>query len=210
MNTRKHKLGLRHRPVPEKIIRCGHLVASLRRLPAERQQLLLLDEFETLHQLAAADDKAVNLLRNQLASAIKRRAARTKALEEAAHRSAMAHAIRVKSEQELHAVGLDLEAPKTSIGLPAAPKRLRAMPVGGDSSGAVKLRWVRPVRHCFHIIEMTTDPSGKDGWKIVAHGNRASCIVRGLKPGALHWFRVSAQTATGQGPWIELQARAGH
>jgi hypothetical protein len=93
--------------------------------------------------------------------------------------------------------------------LPGAPKNLRSMSFHGDKSGVVKLRWERPVRHCFHLIEATADPSGKTSWKLVAQGNRASCVVRDLQPGMLYWFRVSAQTASGRGPRIELEARAG-
>ena len=209
MQTRKHKLGLRHRPVPEKIATCGQLVLSMRQLPTEMQRHLFLDELEAIQQQAAADDQEVNLLRNQLAAALTRRGENTKAMETAAKRSALAYACRVKSEVELQAAGLTLEAPKISVGLPNAPTQLRAVPVASHSGGVVKLRWVRPVRHCFHTVEVTSDPSGKTGWREVAQGARASCLVRGLQPGVLYWFRVSARTATGKGPWIQTRARAG-
>lgn len=57
---------------------------------------------------------------------------------------------------------------------------------------------------------MTADPDGKTGWQNVATGNRASCVVPGLEPGRLYWFRVCAQTASGPGPWAALLVRAGY
>jgi hypothetical protein len=210
MTTRKHKLGLRHRPVPEKIATCGNLVAGLRRLPAELRQLVYLDEFQEAHTEAEAAQREVELVRCQLASALAARQQKTKKLERAAHRSADAYSLRVNSEEDLSAVGLRLEAAKSSIGLPSAPTQLRSLPAGGEATGTVKLRWKRPVRHCFHVVEVTDDVNRKTGWKRVTQCGRASCMARGLKPGELYWFRVAAETATGLGPWSELRARASH
>jgi hypothetical protein len=210
MTTRKHKLGLRHRPVSEKIVTCGHLLTGLQRSPAELQPLLFLDEFAEAHTEAAAAQRKVERLRCQLASALSARQQKTKKLEDAAHRSATAYSLRVNSEHELSAVGLSLEAAKSSIGLPGAPTQLRTLPINGDITGTVKLRWKRPVRHCFHIVEVTEDVNGQTGWKFLTQCGRASCIARGLKPGVLYHFRVAAQTATGLGPWSQLLARVSH
>ena len=105
-------------------------------------------------------------------------------------------------------MGVQPENTRRPLPTPGAPTHLRAVS-GLNQPGAVKLRWTRPQRRCHHEIEMTTDPNGRTGWKLVANGDPAHCVIHHLEPGTVCWFRVRAHGTAGPGPWAMLPARGG-
>jgi hypothetical protein len=85
------------------------------------------------------------------------------------------------------------------VGQPGAPTNLRVTP--GTHSGTAMLRWKRTVRRCVFLIEATTDPNGLTSWARVKECTPQKCLLKGLTPGQVYWFRVAALNAHGTGPW---------
>jgi hypothetical protein len=208
MKLIKFKLGLRNRTMADQFKICGRVVEHIAKLPAGKRQHVKLTELQTGRSKAEASDTQVRQLRVQLKAALSRRNEDFKKYRTAVVLASMGASLDATSASEVIEAGLDLEAPKAPVGLASAPTELRSVPVLDGSTGAVGLRWKRPVRRCFFVIERTTDLESQTGWKREYGTQAARHIVRGLKPGQAYLFRVAAQNTAGVGAWSYILARA--
>jgi len=178
--------------------------APVAKAPAEKRKGVDVENLHSLRAAAEASHREVAQLQVELKAAITRRNDRLVKYCDAVNCSAFGVSASAETGLDLVSCGLKLEAPKRPIGLPNAPTNFRAVPFA--LNGAVKLRCKRPVRRCFFTIEMTTDPQAKTGWiRLDPEGSScaASWVIRGLQPGVLYCFRVSAHNTAGQGPWSD-------
>jgi hypothetical protein len=208
MKMRKHKLGLRNRTLTDQFAICGRVVDRIAARPPGKRKYVKLTALVAARLKAEGSDEQVRQLRNQLKAALTARNADFKKYRTAVGYAAQAASFDATSEGELLAAGLSLEAPKAPIGLASAPTKLRSVPVLDGSTGAVALRWKRPVRRCIFVIEYTTDVESQTGWRREYGTEAARRVVRGLAPGQTYMFRVAAQNTAGVGAWSYILARA--
>lgn len=67
--------------------------------------------------------------------------------------------------------------------------------------GYSDLRWPPLKGAVGYVIEGTDAPSAGGGWKHAGFSTRAKFTANGATPGVVHWYRVAALNAEGQGPW---------
>ena len=80
-----------------------------------------------------------------------------------------------------------------------APENVTAATNG--SPGTTKVRWPGLPGAVSYLVEMSTDPFARTGWRQVATPTKASCEVEGAEPGRPAWFRVAGVNPLGTGPW---------
>jgi hypothetical protein len=198
--TNTFKLGLRNQKPHKKLEICQQLMNGLGKLTPEEREAIWWPDLQEKCADAEQALKDIALLRAELRAAFSRRTKTQREMCRAAERSANGLAVRVSYDPvQGTAGGLTLRRPKQPVGQAAAPGQLRAL--RGSHEGSVVLRWKRPVRRCVFLVEMTTDPNGLTGWVRVKECLPAKCELKGLPLGVLHWFRVAALNAHGQGPW---------
>lgn len=206
----KFKLGLRNRTAADKLVIRTHFTRRLAALPPEKRPHVRLEPLQAACDASEAAHVAVATLRMNLTAAITRRNDCDAEFDRVTESAAIGFSFSVKSEAEYFAVGLDVQNRNRPLGLAAAPTRLRSEPVPGMATGAVMLRWKRPLRRCYFYVEHTPDARASMGWTRVSGSLAAKLVIRDLEPGQLYWFRVRAHNNAGAGPWCEaLQARAG-
>ncbi len=197
---KRFKLGFRNRSVREQLEICQRLSNGVGKLPKDQRAALAHIPLVATVTEAAAAHAAVERLRSELRSALRWREIKLRAARKVATRAALAVYVHSKGNATAQlAAGLELQVGRRSVGQPAAPGNLRALPA--ELEGTVRLRWKRPVRRCLFIIEMTRAVDAAGGWKRVASSLKQTCTVTNLASGMKHWFRVAATNAHGQGPW---------
>jgi hypothetical protein len=208
MEQKAFKLGFRNKSVAERLSICRRFVQSVAKVPPEKRRYVKLAERQV--QLANADKAVVRVevLRSQLREAISTRNSLANRLYREVTCDASGILVTAENNSDVLAAGLELPKPKRPKGKPGVPTRLRGQ--AARISGAVELRWKRPLRRCFFVVQFTSDPSVETGWKFMLSCSNARCQVEGLRPGAQYWFRIAAGNAHGQGPWTSPMAvRAG-
>ncbi len=161
-------------------------------------------------QLADAEKAVVRVevLRSHLREAISKRNTLVNRLCQEVTYDASGYLVTAENNSDVLAGGLELPKPKRPKGKPGVPTRLRGQ--ASRFSGAVELRWKRPLRRCFFVVQFTSDPSVETGWKFLLTCSNAKCHVEGLRPGTQYWFRIAAGNAHGKGPWSSpIAIRAG-
>jgi hypothetical protein len=195
-----YKLGFRNQKPEKKISICRGLLASLGKLPPEKQEKVGWAAFKEKCDEAEGALVEVATLRAELRAALAGRNRKLRELCRAAEGSARSYAIDVDFDRtQILAGGVTLVAAKRRVGQPGAPERLRAR--RGTMAHSARLLWKRPVRRCVFLVEATTDPSGQSGWVRMKECTAAKCSLPELEPGQLYWFRVAALNAHGTGPW---------
>jgi hypothetical protein len=199
---KRYKLGFGNRTVLEQIAICRRVVGGIAKLPAKQQQGMA--KYPVADSVAEAAEAVarVDSLKTALRAALVRRNSKVDIMRRHATSAAAVIAVATDGDPEaLLTAGVGVAKPKSPVGQPAAPTRLRV--VETNFEGAVRLRWQRPVRRCAFIIQMTTAPSALRGWKSVGISIKQSSLVTGLKSGVKGWFRVGATNSQGQGPWSQ-------
>jgi hypothetical protein len=200
----QYKLNFRNKNHQEQLGMFARLITSLDALPAERRNDEYLEELRTVAAAARASHAKIASLRADLKTELSQRKTLFEAGRKSAQRAGVGALLKTKWEPaDVLAAGLDLAAStKTSVGLPAPPLNLRAVPTAGE--GEAQLRWQRTVRRCVFEIEWHTDPTAVDGWHRAATCTKAKCLVKGLVSGGKYWFRVRANNAHGASAWSNL------
>ncbi len=196
----RYKVGFRNRSANERIEISQKFIARVPNVPAPKRRLVHLDELEA--SLAEATDLRAEYLAAQVAvNHIRQRYAEAvKVLCQRVTLSAIGLSNGVgKDDHEYLAAGLQLSAPRQSQPLPPAPMALRVERLTGP--GRAGLRWKGSLRRCCYVIEVTTDPEGRHGWKRQSQTFKHRAVVDHLRSAVWHWIRVAGVNACGQGPW---------
>ncbi len=199
---KRHKLSFANRPVHEQLAICQRVADGVATLPAEQRELLAEIPIADSTEAAAKACAAVEAAKLALKAALHDRKIKLRAARQ--HADYIGLKLSSKAADDPAAflrAGLEVAKEKQPVGLPSAPAHLRARAT--DFEGRAKLRWLRPVRRCTFLVEMTTDPNAATGWKQVRISLRQSCEVDGLESGKKYWFRLAASNAHGQGPWSQ-------
>ena len=207
MKLSKHKLGFRNQTVLQKLAICRRFLHAVQALPEDTRETVQFARCQS--QLAAATE-AVNLvetLRGQLRAAVTDRNQKVEAACRGTTGSALAYSSLGKSEHHLLQGGLDLIHRRKTLGRPAMPPKFHSQPTRLE--GAVSLRWVRPMRRCAFVVQISTNPGDPNSWQHGLTCSTTDCLIDGLTPGARYWFRVMALNRYGNGPWTQpLPVRA--
>lgn len=84
-----------------------------------------------------------------------------------------------------------------------APPELRAWCT--DYPGCIKLHWGRVKnKRMYHLWYATGDPNDPDAWQLLAIVSPNHYTAEQLASDVVHYFRVSALGALGEGPWSDL------
>lgn len=202
MKTKRHKLNFGNRTVLEQLAICRRVADGFARLPAEHQA-----KFADTNVIGAADEadaacQEAENLKIALRGALQRRNQKVRAARDAASSAAIGIWLATNGDPAaMLASGLEIVRDKQPVGKPDAPANLRTLPT--EFEGTARLRWKRPVRRCWFVVEATTDPAAQSGWKDLMTSFKQTCTVTGLKGGMKYWFRIAASNAHGQGPWSQ-------
>jgi hypothetical protein len=205
MHRRGIKLGFRNKSAEERMGICRRTIRGFKKAPAAH--LLPGKREELQEKLAVAEENMalVARLRSELRTALGERNKSVKELCHAVTFAAKGFVGNVSFDgPAMLKGGLELAAVWRRQPPPGAPKFFRAE--RGAHVGSVALRWKRPTRRCFFIVEATTDPSGRTGWERQVACTKAKCVLKDLEPGRLCWFRVAAIGSRGQSPWSQSVA----
>lgn len=200
IHMKHYKLSFTNKSIPATLAICRRVSDGMARLPEDKRPPAV--EFPVAERVAQAGAAVARVenLRAELRAAKTDRAMKVRAARIEATRAAERIFWHNPLDPALHlAAGLELEADKRPVGLPAAPGNFRARATAFE--GQVELRWKRPLRRCIFLIEMTTDPAAASGWTYMGTTVRQKFIVTNLAGGVKCWFRVRALNAHGHGPW---------
>ena len=198
----RFKLGFRNKPVADQLSICERTVANLSAKPDRMDDAKKLsDASDAVKALRASHDR-ITSLRGQLKAEIQNRQKLLRTARERVYYACLNAAVKMDFDPAgLSAAGLELERPKNvPVGVPGVPEYLRGEPT--NVKGEARLRWKRPVRRCWFLIECCTDIQAGD-WKLLESATQQVHVVSGLKSGGEFWFRVCAENSHGQGPWSQ-------
>src|SRR5262245_9942931 len=137
---KRHKLGFRNKSIPAQLAICRRVADGMARLPEGKRPSA--EEYPVAQRVAeaAAAVARVENLRAELRAAKADRAAKVRAARVAATYAASRVSIDNRNDPAaLLVAGLELEADKRPVGMPAAPGNLRARATAFE--GQVELRW---------------------------------------------------------------------
>ena len=197
----KFKMGFRNRPVQEQLDICERAVKNIVALAPQKRVDVDMDRLQDAVAAARANENHIAALRAELKAGLARRNEQLGWARNVVTWACAATAMRTEqTPQELLALGLTLEKPKTPIGLPEAPVSVRAE---SGREGEVTFRWKRPMRRCVFEVEFRAESSQEDGWQKTEMCCQQCCTIKGLASGLKHLFRTRAHNAQGTGPWSQ-------
>jgi hypothetical protein len=195
---RHYKLNFRNRPLAEQLAHCEQHLQNLSPLPAEQRPNVDLAQWQDAIAAARTSFDRVAQLRLALKTEITRRnqllrVARAKTEQAVGH-------VAVQANLQPHAmvaVGLELEAPKSPVGVPGGVTDIQGEP--HSEEGKVRLRWKRPLRRTTFMIQVRAE--NETEWRLFETSVATKTILEGLTSGVKYWFRVCALNAHGKGAW---------
>ena len=201
----RYKLNFRNKNHLDQLGMFEKIITSLDALPADQREDAYLEELRTVTEAARASHSRIASLRSELKSEVSHRKTLFAAGRTAANRAGVGALLKTgtRDAAKILAVGLDLHAStKVSVGLPAAPMNLHAVPTDGE--GEAQLRWKRTVRRCGFEVQWHADPPDADHWHQEVTCFKQKYLVKGLVSGGKYWFRVRASNAHGTSAWSNL------
>lgn len=103
------------------------------------------------------------------------------------------------NEEKIAGTGFTVRPANAPVGVPAAPKNLRAK--RGVLGGEVDLRWDRVKGRLMYAVYLNAgDPNVEEGWTLLTQTSKNFHVAEGLTTDRVYYFRVEAIGAAGAGP----------
>ena len=197
-----YKVGFRNRSANERIAISERFITNVVKVPAPKRPLVRLGELEEALATATAARADYVAVQTELRAARQRYAQAVKVLCDRVTLNVIGLSNGVGNDEAGYlAAGLQLPAPRRSLGRPSAPTHLRVERLAGP--GRARLRWNRPLRRGIFSVQVTEDPKAEKGWKEQTKTTKQSVVLKNLHSAMWQWVRVAGFNAHGQGPWSQ-------